>query len=204
MMKLRLGRFSAFLICVAGFAAALWFQWPLWIALGAWALVVLGVYDLMQTSHAVLRNYPVVGHVRWLAEMIRPEIRQYLFESETEAAPFSRAQRTIVYQRAKDLAGERPFGTLLDVYADDYEFIAHSTRPITEPDWSQFRINIGNDQCSKPYSASVFNISAMSFGALSPNAIRALNRGAKLGGFYHDTGEGSISPYHREAGGDLV
>ncbi len=203
-MKLKLGRYTAFLLCIAAFALGLWLGWPVWITVLAWALVCIGIFDLMQTSHAILRNYPVIGHVRWLVEMIRPELRQYLFESDTEAAPFSRAQRTLVYQRAKDIAGEHPFGTLLDVYADDYEFIAHSTRPIEEPDWQGFRITIGNDQCAHPYSASVFNISAMSFGALSPNAIRALNRGAKLGNFYHDTGEGSISPYHREMGGDLV
>ena len=203
-MKFRLGRYTAFALCIAVFGLGLWLGWPLWVTLTAWALACVGVFDLIQTSHSILRNYPVIGHVRWLVEMIRPELRQYLFESDTEAAPFSRAQRSLVYQRAKDMAGEHPFGTLLNVYADDYEFIAHSARPIEEPDWQSFRITIGNDQCTKPYSASVFNISAMSFGALSPNAIRALNRGAKLGNFYHDTGEGSISPYHREMGGDLV
>ena len=203
-MKLRLGRYTAFLICIAVFAASFWLGWPVWLTVLAWALICLGIFDMLQSSHAILRNYPVIGHVRWLVEMVRPELRQYLFESDTEAAPFSRAARALVYQRAKNMAGEHPFGTLLDVYADDYEFIAHSTRPIAEPDWQSFRITIGNDQCAHPYSASVFNISAMSFGALSPNAIRSLNRGAQMGGFYHDTGEGSISPYHREMGGDLV
>ena len=203
-IKLRLGRYTAFALCIALFGAGLWLGWPVWITLPLWLLICVGVFDLLQTDHAILRNYPVIGHIRWLVEMIRPELRQYLFESDTEAAPFSRAQRTIVYQRAKNIAGEHPFGTLLDVYADDYEFIAHSACPIEEPDWRSFRVTVGNDQCGKPYSASVFNISAMSFGALSPNAIRALNKGAKMGGFYHDTGEGSISPYHRENGGDLV
>ncbi len=203
-MKLKLGRYTAFIVCIVAFAFGLWSGWPVWITVLFWALVCVGIFDLLQTSHAILRNYPVIGHIRWLVEMVRPELRQYLFESDSEASPFSRSQRSLVYQRAKDMAGEHPFGTLLDVYADDYEFIAHSSRPIEEPDWQSFRINIGNDQCTRPYSASVFNISAMSFGALSPNAIRALNRGAKLGNFYHDTGEGSISPYHREMGGDLV
>jgi glutamate synthase domain-containing protein 2 len=203
-IKLHLGRYTAFIFCIVAFGLGLMLGWPVWITLTAWLLVCVGVFDLIQNSHSILRNYPVIGHVRWLVEMIRPELRQYLFESDTEAAPFSRAQRTLVYNRAKDMAGDHPFGTLMNVYADDYEFIAHSTRPIMEPDWQGFRILIGNDQCAKPYSASVFNVSAMSFGALSPNAIRALNKGAKLGNFYHDTGEGSISPYHRENGGDIV
>jgi len=168
------------------------------------ALVLLGVFNLLQTRHAILRNYPVIGHVRWLAELVRPEIRQYLIESDTEAAPFSRSQRSLVYERAKGQPGERPFGTLLDVYHNGYEWIAHSNRPAPTTDPASFRITIGGDQCRAPYSASVFNISAMSFGSLSANAIRALNAGAKRGGFYHDTGEGSISVYHREAGGDIV
>jgi glutamate synthase domain-containing protein 2 len=136
--------------------------------------------------------------------MIRPEIRQYLLEDDDDATPFSRAQRSLVYERAKAVSADHPFGTLVDVYANDYEYIQHSIRPAAHVDPKSFRIPIGNDQCQQPYAASVFNISAMSFGALSANAIRALNKGAALGGFYHDTGEGSISPYHREMGGDLV
>ena len=202
-MKLRLGRYTAFALCIAAFGLALWQGWIIMMLI-AGALTALGIFNLVQTRHSILRNYPVIGHIRWLVELIRPELRQYLLESETEAVPFSRAQRALVYARAKDLSGDHPFGTLLNVYGDDYEFIGHSTRPIAEPDWQAFRVNIGGKDCAKPYSASVFNISAMSFGALSANAIRALNRGAKLGNFYHDTGEGSISPYHREAGGDLV
>ena len=202
-MKLRLGRYTAFALCIAAFGLALWQGWIIMMLI-AGALTALGIFNLVQTRHSILRNYPVIGHIRWLVELIRPELRQYLLESETEAVPFSRAQRALVYARAKDLSGDHPFGTLLNVYGDDYEFIGHSTRPIAEPDWQSFRIDIGGKDCAKPYLASVFNISAMSFGALSANAIRALNRGAKLGNFYHDTGEGSISPYHREAGGDLV
>jgi glutamate synthase domain-containing protein 2 len=167
-------------------------------------LCLVGVHDILQRRHAILRNYPVIGHIRWMAELVRPEIRQYLIEADEDAAPFSRSQRSLVYQRAKGEAGERPFGTLLDTYRDGYEFVAHSMMPVKAADPASFRITIGNDQCAKPYSASVFNVSAMSFGSLSANAIRALNAGAKRGGFSHDTGEGSISPYHLEMGGDIV
>ncbi|MDF1486110.1 FMN-binding glutamate synthase family protein [Ramlibacter sp. H39-3-26] len=166
------------------------------------ALVALGVYDLLQQRHAILRNYPIIGHLRFALEFIRPEIRQYFIESDREAAPFSRAQRTLVYQRAKSEPDNRPLGTLLDVGAVGYEWINHSMAP-TRLDSHDFRVTIGPDR-AQPYSASVFNISAMSFGALSANAIMALNRGAKLGGFMHDTGEGSISTHHRVFGGDLV
>src|SRR6202012_5609126 len=160
--------------------------------------------DLLQTHHTIQRNYPVIGHIRWMVEFIRPEIRQYLIEADQDAAPFSRSQRSLVYQRAKGDQDERPFGTLLDVYAIGYEFIAHSTRPVPASDPESFRITVGGPQCAKPYSASVFNISAMSFGSLSANAIKALNGGAKLGGFAHDTGEGAYSPHHRAGGGDIT
>jgi glutamate synthase domain-containing protein 2 len=208
MPSFRIGHYAAFILCIALFAGALMLGpvtfWG-WLGTGILgALVLVGIYDLVQPSHAILRNYPVIGHVRWLVEMIRPEIRQYLLEDDNEATPFSRSQRSLVYRRAKEAPSEHPFGTLLDVYAPDYEFIQHSMRPAEEPDPKGLRITIGNDQCAQPYSASVLNISAMSFGALSANAIRALNKGAAMGGFYHDTGEGSISPYHRENGGDLV
>lgn len=165
---------------------------------------VLGLYDIKQTKHSVLRNYPVVGHFRWLFEGIRPEIRQYLIEADDEALPFTRSQRSLVYQRAKSVSADKPFGTIVDVYQNGYEFMVHSITPAVHSNPQDFRIQIGNEQCTQPYSASVFNISAMSFGSLSANAIRALNQGAARGQFYHDTGEGSISPYHLEAGGDLV
>jgi glutamate synthase domain-containing protein 2 len=167
------------------------------------ALSVLGTADLIQTRHAVLRNYPLSAHLRFILEEIRPEIRQYFLESEKDGTPFSRDKRAIVYQRAKQALDKRPFGTQNDVYASGYEWLHHSIAPksvVKEP----FRIDIGGPDCGKPYSASVFNISAMSFGALSPNAIRALNTGAKSGNFAHDTGEGGYSPYHRENGGDII
>src|ERR1700719_4488258 len=167
------------------------------------ALTVLGIRDLTQKSHAVLRNYPISAHLRFLLEEIRPEMRQYSFESEKDGMPFSRDTRAVIYQRAKMVLDKRPFGTQEDVYREGYEWIHHSVAPKVRAD-QKFRITIGGPDCAKPYSASVFNISAMSFGALSPNAVRALNAGAKRGGFAHDTGEGGVSPYHRENGGDII
>ncbi|MCK1398206.1 FMN-binding glutamate synthase family protein [Bradyrhizobium sp. 40] len=167
------------------------------------ALTALGVRDLMQKGHAVLRNYPISAHIRFLLEEIRPEMRQYFFESEKDGMPFSRDIRAVVYQRAKMQLDKRPFGTQEDVYRQGYEWMHHSVSPKTHAE-EKFRVTIGGPDCAKPYSASVFNISAMSFGALSPNAVRALNAGAKKGGFAHDTGEGGFSPYHAEMGGDII
>jgi glutamate synthase domain-containing protein 2 len=166
-------------------------------------LSLIGLHDLQQEHHAILRNYPVIGHLRFMLEFIRPEIRQYFLESETDASPFSRAQRSLVYSRAKGESDKRPFGTQLDVRGIGYEWINHSiaTTKLTSHD---FRIQIGGSDCKQPYSMSRFNISAMSFGALSANAVLALNLGAKRGGFAHDTGEGSISRHHRTHGGDLI
>ena len=174
-----------------------------WLLLVGSAGTLLGLRDLRQTQRSVLRNYPVLGHMRYWLEFIRPEIRQYFIESDNEAAPFSRQQRSLVYQRAKGDPDKRPFGTQVDVHAEGHEWINHSLAPTTL-DSHDFRVLIGGPNCLQPYSASVFNISAMSFGALSANAILALNGGARKGGFMHDTGEGSISAYHRSHGGDLV
>lgn len=174
----------------------------LWVITGA--LSALGLYDILQNKHAILKNYPITGHFRYLFENIRPEIRQYFVESDQDASPFSRMQRSLVYQRAKNENADKPFGSILDTYAENYRFMVHSMRPKAAVDPSHFRIQIGNSQCLQPYIASIFNISAMSFGSLSANAIRALNQGAQMGQFFHDTGEGSISPYHLEYGGDLV
>ena len=166
-------------------------------------LGVLGIRDLVQTRHSVLRTYPISAHLRFLLEHIRPEMRQYFFESETDGLPFSRTQRAVVYQRAKMQLDKRPFGTQLDTDRMGFEWLRHSMAP-ARVSHEPFRIVVGGGDCRQPYSASVFNISAMSFGALSANAIRALNRGAKAGGFAHDTGEGGFSPYHREGGGDVI
>jgi glutamate synthase domain-containing protein 2 len=167
------------------------------------ALTALGIRDLTQKHHAVLRNYPISAHIRFLLEEIRPEMRQYFFESEKDGMPFSRDTRAVVYQRAKMVLDKRPFGTQEDVYREGYEWMHHSMSPKSHAG-EKFRVSVGGPDCTKPYSASVFNISAMSFGALSPNAVRALNAGAKKGGFAHDTGEGGVSPYHRENGGDII
>ena len=163
-----------------------------WLCLAAaGGLSALGVYDLLQERHAILRNYPIAAHLRFLLEEIRPEMRQYFFEGEKDGAPFSRDRRAIVYQRAKKELDKRPFGTQHDVYANGYEWVRHSMAPSAVQD-ADFRVTVGGPDCAKPYSASVFNISAMSFGALSANAIRALNKGAAMGGFAHDTGEGGL------------
>ncbi|WP_439815521.1 FMN-binding glutamate synthase family protein [Zavarzinia sp. CC-PAN008] len=201
-------RYAAFAACIV--LAVLFLlapvaePWGTLLAILFGVLSLVGVHDLVQDRHAVTRNYPVIGHIRYLVEAVRPELRQYLFETDFEKLPFSRQERSLVYARAKNEPDQRPFGTLDDTYATGYEFIGHSIQPAPMADPATFRIPIGNDQCAQPYAGSVLNISAMSFGALSGNAIRALNKGAKLGGFAQDTGEGSISAYHREFGGDLV
>lgn len=174
----------------------------LWLVTGL--LSIVGLRDLLQKKHAILRNYPILGHFRFLFEDVRPEIRQYFIESDQDALPFSRMQRSLVYQRAKNENADKPFGSIIDVYDPNYRFIVHSIAPCPPANPESFRVLIGNAQCSQPYSASIMNISAMSFGSLSANAIRALNKGAHLGNFYHDTGEGSLSPYHLEHGGDIV
>lgn len=177
---------------------------PRWLlACVAGAFSGVGLHDVLQTRRAILRNYPILARVRYFFETIRPAIRQYLLEGDNEAVPFSRAQRSLVYQRTRNIEHRQPFGTRKDVYLAGYEWINHSLRPVHIKD-AGFQVMVGGRDCTQPYSCSVFNISAMSFGSLSANAIRALNKCAKLGGFVHDTGEGSISRYHREHGGDLI
>jgi glutamate synthase domain-containing protein 2 len=166
-------------------------------------LAGVGFSDLTQTRHAILRNYPVIGHIRFLLEAIRPELRQYLIEDERDPLPFSREQRTLVYRRAKNIDDKQPFGTVRDVNAATHGWINHSILPVEITD-TDFRVLIGGPDCRQPYSASIINISGTSFGAVSGNAIMALNKGAKIGGFAHNTGEGSISPYHRRHGGDII
>jgi glutamate synthase domain-containing protein 2 len=200
-------RYLALGLCLAGmvvFAALT--PWSAGFAVPAIlcaGLSALGVWDWMQPRHSLRRNYPILANIRFALETIRPEIRQYFLESDLDGAPFNRSKRAVVYQRAKGALDKRPFGTLQDVYGGQFEWINHSiaARPLPQHD---FRVRVGGAQCRMPYDLSLFNISAMSFGALSANAIRALNRGARLGGFAHDTGEGGFSRYHREGGGDII
>ncbi|MEM7308205.1 MAG: FMN-binding glutamate synthase family protein [Planctomycetota bacterium] len=193
------------IIAVAVFAlvALVAVFWPpiLWLLVVLVPLLLLGISDAMNERRAVLRNFPVIGHFRYLFEMIRPEINQYFIESNTDGRPFSRELRSVVYQRAKAELQTQPFGTQRDVYEGGYEWINHSfcAQPALDP---APRIRIGAGE--KAYDASLLNISAMSYGSLSKNAVLALNGGARAGGFYHNTGEGGISPYHLEPGGDLV
>lgn len=168
-------------------------------------LTVLGYYDVLQTRHTVMRNYPVFGRLRYVLEELRPKLYQYFIESDIDGRPFNRVDRSTVYQRAKGVRDTIPFGTQLDLYAEGYEWICHSIAPKAFDTLDNDpRIMIGNKDCKQPYSASILNISAMSFGALSANAIEALNAGAKIGNFAHNTGEGGLSHYHLKHGGDLI
>ena len=176
-----------------------------WLLLITLPLLMTAIYDSRQTKHAILRNFPLVGRSRWIIEGIRPFIQQYILETDTGGAPISRMFRNIVYQRAKNSRDTIPFGTQLDTYQTGYEWIGHSLSALNVKDIDiQPRVTIGSRHCKQPYSASILNISAMSFGSLSKPALQALNKGAKAGGFYHNTGEGGVSPYHLEYGADVV
>ncbi|KPN71715.1 FMN-binding glutamate synthase family protein [Neisseria sp. 83E34] len=179
----------------------LWQIW--WLFIISLSFTALGIHDVTQKRRAILRNYPIGGHIRFLLENFRPEIRQYFLEDDQEQVPFSRQQRSLVYQRAKNLDSTTAFGSINDLNKTGSEWFLHSGNSHKISD-SKFRVHVGNERCLQPYDLSVFNISAMSFGALSAAAIEALNKGAKMGGFAHDTGEGSISPYHQKHGGDLI
>lgn len=189
------------LLLVAAWGA--WWPPANWLFVPLVAAVALGVYDMVQRRHTVLRLYPVIGHLRYFFESIRKEIQQYFVESEVDGMPVSREFRSLVYQRAKGTNDARPFGTVFDVYRDGCEWINHSLSPgkIVDDDP---RIVFGEGVCEKPYAASPLNISAMSYGALSKNAIMALNKGAKMGGFAHNTGEGGLSPYHQRFSADVI
>lgn len=191
---------SAFFICNA---IGIWHPAWLWLNVIFLPLVLLGIRDATQQQHSLMRNYPIAAHIRWIFEALRPYLRAYIVENDLEGRPFSMDQRQTIYERAKGDEDSHPFGTELDVYASEYQWMVHSIAPAQKP-VTPPRVLIGGPQCSQPYAASIFNISAMSFGSLSAKAIEALNLGAARGGFYHDTGEGSISPYHRKHGGDLV
>lgn len=191
-------------VLLAGVAAvATYFPVALWALLVVGPLLLLGLHDSLQREHTILRNFPLLGHVRYLFEMVRPEIQQYFIESNTDAFPIEREFRDIVYQRAKGELETQPFGTQRDVYRIGYEWAAHSLAPVP-PLEEPPRIPVGGPDCRHPYSCSMLNISAMSFGALSSHAVLALNAGAKAGGFAHNTGEGGLSPYHLGPGGDLI
>jgi glutamate synthase domain-containing protein 2 len=193
---------GSIVLALASLLLALFWPFAWWGVALFGALAILGTWDVLQSRSTLRRNYPVLAHFRYGLESVGPEIRQYFIEGDTAEVPFSRQQRALVYQRAKGVSDVVPFGSQQDVYGVDYEWINHSMAPASV-DLHDFRVVIGAET-AQPYSASVFNISAMSFGSLSANAVRALNEGARRGNFYHDTGEGSISPYHREKGGDLV
>lgn len=191
-------------VLAMGAAALTWVS--LWLT-PVWAPVllywVLGIQDITQKRQSILRNFPLLGRLRYLFESIRPELRQYFVESDHEETPFSREKRSIIYQRGKNVLDTLPFGTRLNVYQTGYEWLNHSLEP-THPARETARIVVGKDRCAKPYDASIFNISAMSYGSLSKAAVRALNKGALLGNFAHNTGEGGLSPYHLEHGGDII
>ena len=192
----------AIVLIALGLLLAIWHSLSVFVLL----LIILAAvwaYDVTQKKHAILRNFPVLGHIRFVLEFFRPEIQQYFVAGDTEEKPFDRLTRDVIYQRAKKMQDTVPFGTERDIMAEGYEWVLHSLAPRhvseVEP-----RITVGGPECKQPYSASRLNISAMSFGALSHNAVLALNKGARIGGFYQNTGEGGLSKYHLEGGGDIV
>ncbi len=202
MMRTLFFAISAAVFAAVGSIAYFWTP-VLWALVILIPLFLLGVWDILQTKHSIRRNFPLIGHGRYLLEHIRPEINQYFIESNWDGMPFNRSKRSVVYQRAKGVTDTVPFGTQSDVYDTGYEWINHSLVPkgvLKEGP----RVRVGGKDCKQSYLASIFNVSAMSYGSLSNNAVRALNKGAKMGGFYHNTGEGGLSPYHLENGGDIV
>lgn len=194
-------------VIVTAFIVGLAQVWPAtwWFFIFFGPLILLGFVDIFQTKHAIKRNFPVIGHGRFILEKLRPEIMQYFVETDTEGSPINRMFRSLIYQRAKNVNDTMPFGTQMDVYRAGYEFMNHSlyASHVDEQD-TQPRVVVGGPDCRQPYSASLLNISAMSFGALSKNAVMALNKGAKIGGFAHNTGEGGLSPYHLKYEGDII
>ena len=179
----------------------------LWSLLLVIPIILLGIQNMIQKKHAIKRNYPVVGEFRYLLESVRPEIMQYFVETDPEGRPINRIFRSLIYRRAKKVTDTAPFGTQSDVYSEGYEWMDHSIYASAKNKTEHQdvpRVMIGGTSCTKPYSASLLNISAMSFGSLSKNAVLAMNTGAKLGNFAHNTGEGGISPYHKEPNGDII
>lgn len=205
-MKARPAFFLISFVAIAAIVSISLFVSPVWeVFILVGPLILLGVADVMQTRHAIRRNFPVIGHGRYMLEKIRPEIMQYFVETDTEGRPINRIYRSMIYQRAKGVNDTSPFGTQMNAYEAGYEWMEHSMYPKSFEDLNHDpRVKVGGPNCKQPYDASMLNISAMSFGALSKNAILALNGGAKDGNFAHNTGEGAISPYHKEPGGDLI
>lgn len=203
-MKKQFIYLSVFFVLATGVIGYFWHP-ILWLYVIVLPTVIAGVMDITQTKHSLRHNFPLVGRMRWWAEWARPKVYQYFIESDTSGAPYNRLSRNVIYQRAKKVNDTTPFGTQLNVYETGYEWLNHSINPLPlESGDHDPRVIVGGPDCKQPYSASVFNISAMSFGSLSKNAIMALNGGAKLGGFAHNTGEGGLSPYHLEPGGDII
>lgn len=200
--------FIVFTLLYLAFLAALWYfgyTWGWWTLILFGPLLLIGWYDMMQSPHAIMRNFPVLGRGRYVMEEWRPKLYQYFIESDTDGRPISRIFRSVVYQRAKQELDTSPFGTQLDVYDEGYEWLNHAVAPLDVHTLNQDpRIKIGCEDCGQPYHASLLNVSAMSYGSLSKVAVEALNGGAAIGGFAHNTGEGGISPYHIKAGGDLI
>ena len=195
----------AITLSIAIIAAGIYQTSFLWFFVILAPIIILGVSDMMQTQHTIMRNFPVVGRLRYFMEDLRPKIAQYFIETDTSGRPYNRLNRSLIYQRAKKVDDTMPFGTQLDVYENGYEWLNHSISALHPEDLDLSpRVLVGGPACTQPYSASVFNISAMSFGSLSENAIRALNGGAQLGGFAHNTGEGGLSHHHLEPKGDVI
>jgi len=196
-------RLIAFPLLLFAIALAAWWGSARWTLVLWIPLLAIATYDALQRHHSLRRNFPLIARIRWLFEELRPFLYSYIVEGPLDGRPFARTERDIVYARAKGELDSHPFGTELDVYSDEYEWMNHSIAPRQDVDRTQ-RVTVGGAQCSQPYDVALLNISAMSFGSLSANAIEALNLGAKMGGFYHDTGEGGFSPYHARYGGDIV
>ncbi len=196
---------SILFILLISAAAILWHSGWWWVLALVVPLFLLGLYDMVQIKHSLMRNFPLFGRMRWLMEALRPKLYQYFVESDIDGRPFNRLDRNTIYQRAKQETDTMPFGTQLDVYAEGYEWMSHSISPKNFKKLNHHpKVTVGNAACKQPYELSILNVSAMSFGSLSPNAIMALNGGAKQGGFAHNTGEGGISPYHLKMGGDII
>ena len=196
--------FFLVLCALCGGVYALQYSQLAWFAIGIFGgLTLIGLADLVQVRHSLKRNYPIIGQIRWVGYWLRPFLRQYIVESDTEGRPFNHEQRALVYRRAKNVSSVEPFGSHVDANQQGHQWLAHSIAAKSPPDLDTLCVKVGGEDCKKPYDASLLNISAMSFGSLGGNAIEALNKGAAKGGFYHDTGEGGVSRYHRH-GGDLV